>query len=131
MINKLLVVEGGTLRSYLGNYSDYLRKRQESEAIEEAPVTKSPEARAEWEDMKHKRRERQKHERRLRDLETEIERIEGRLQEIDDLLADEVVQVDWQRLAELGNEKTLLEGKLEELFPELEKVSAKIDKEDS
>ena len=120
IVNKLLVVSNQTIEEYLGNYSDYLARRTRREkavAVEKPPIKKEA---AEWEQLRQKRRDRQKRERERQRLEEEIHQTEGRLEEIDDLLLDETVQCDWQRLAELGDEKRLLEAQLDELYPQWE-----------
>jgi ATP-binding cassette subfamily F protein 3 len=120
IVNKLLVVEGHHIHVHLGNYSDYLARQSQQEKAaspEDRPVKKDVD---EWEQLRQKRRHRQKRERERRRLEDEIQRTEQRLQEIDDLLVDETVQCDWQRLAELGDEKKLLSTRLEELYPQWE-----------
>ncbi len=120
MVNKLLVVNNSTVEMHLGNYSDYLArraKRGKAVEIEDRPAKKEA---GEWEQLRQKRRDRQKRERERQRLENEIHQTEQRLQEIDDLLVDETVQCDWQRLAELGDEKKLLTVRLEELYPRWE-----------
>ncbi|MFC1475529.1 ABC-F family ATP-binding cassette domain-containing protein [Candidatus Zixiibacteriota bacterium] len=120
IVNKLLVVDNHTVGLHLGNYSAYLARRAQRESavdLESRPVKKEAD---EWEQLRQKRRDRQKHERERQRLEDEIHRTEERLQEIDDLLVDETVQCDWQRLAELGDEKKLLTSRLEDLYPRWE-----------
>jgi ATP-binding cassette subfamily F protein 3 len=117
IVNKLLVVNRHGLELHLGNYSEYLAHRTQQEknvVIEKQPVKKEND---EWEQLRQKRRDRQKREREQQRLEDEIHKTENRLEEIDDLLDDETVQCDWQRLAELGDEKKLLSARLDELYP--------------
>lgn len=120
IINKLMVVDGHTVEMHLGNYADYLarRNRQGKTAVRaDRPEKKEAD---EWEQLRQKRRDRQKRERDRQRLEEEIQRTEQRLMEIDDLLIDETVQCDWQLLAELGDEKKLLTARLEDLYPQWE-----------
>jgi len=122
IINKLLVVDNQTIEMHLGNYSDYLArktKREEPVSAAAEPVKKETD---DWEQLRQKRRERRKKEREKQKLDQEIQRIEERLAKIDDLLHDEKVQSDWQRLAELGDEQRLLESRLEELYPQWESL---------
>ena len=124
IINKLLVVRGHHVELNLGNYSEYLA-RMRGQQPSDTPETGGPSRPDdnEWERLRQKRRDRQKCERERQRLEEEIQRIETRLDTIDDLLADEYVQCDWQRLAELGDEKRLLESRLDELYPRWEQFA--------
>ena len=124
IINKLLIVRDQGVELHLGNYTDYLARRREAQAVA-APNAEEPVSQedSEWEQLRQKRRDRQRRERERQKLEVEIQQIEVRLDEIDDLLADEYVQCDWQRLAELGDEKKLLESRLDELYPRWEQFA--------
>jgi len=118
IVNKLLVVQDHKIELHLGNYTDYLARianRDKNTELTDQPVKKEV---AEWEQLRQKRRDRQKRERERQRLEEKIHKTETRLQDIDDLLVDETVQSDWQRLAELGDEKKLLTSQLEELYPQ-------------
>jgi len=120
IINKLLVLRDLKLEMYLGNYSDHLTRGETKETPVSETETAEKKENDDWERLRQKRRDRQKRERDFQKLEAEIHRREERLGEVDDLLADEYVQSDWQRLAELGDEKKLIEAQLEELYPRWE-----------
>ncbi len=127
IINKLLVVGKQTVSQYLGNYSEYLRR---GPALADKPAAKEPaEKQSEWEELRQKRRDRQKRDRERQRLENQIQQTEARLDKIDELLADEVVQSDWQRLAELGDEKKLLYAQLETLYPRWESFADNPDED--
>jgi ATP-binding cassette subfamily F protein 3 len=121
IINKLAVIRDQTLDLHLGTYSEYQERiARQGEDNDSQPEQAEKQSNTEWEQLRQQRRDRQKRERERNKLEQAIHRAEERLQEIDDLLVDETIQHDWQRLAELGDEKKLLTGQLEELYPQWE-----------
>jgi len=120
IINKLIVLKNGTVEMRLGNYSDYLTRKTERRVtvtVKQEPTKKEND---DWERLRQERRRRRKTERERQKLEEEIRRMEARHAEIEDLLEDETVQCDWKRLAELADEKKLLESRLAELYPRWE-----------
>ncbi len=124
IIDKLAVIKNQSITFHLGNYADYQdRLAQQDEPPETADTKPAKTGNVEWEQLRQQRRDRQKRERERERLEQAIHQTEDRLQEIDDLLVDETVQSDWQRLAELGDEKKLLTAHLEELYPQWEALA--------
>ncbi len=119
IITKLAVIQQQTIQVHLGNYAENRERIARQQEIPEPPEKQPAKTgSAEWEQLRQQRRDRQKRERERNRLEQAIHRTEERLQEIDDLLVEDTVQSDWQRLAELGDEKKHLTAELEELYPQ-------------
>jgi ATP-binding cassette subfamily F protein 3 len=71
----------------------------------------------EWEELKEKRRIRKRFEK----LEKVIYETEKKLEEIDIMLDDEIVQTDWERLNELQESRAELRKKLDSLMREYDR----------
>ncbi|MFH1892747.1 MAG: ABC-F family ATP-binding cassette domain-containing protein [Candidatus Zixiibacteriota bacterium] len=117
-VSKIFALENGSLRVIDGNYSEYVRLREAQDTairtetdIEERMIEK--EARLnEWKDLKEKRRVRKQFEK----LEDDIQKKEQKMLAILDMLEDESIQSDWERLAELQKSKQQIEAELDELL---------------
>ena len=55
-------------------------------------------------------------------METEIEKAENRIKELDELMFDPEISADSMKLSELYEEKSSLEEKLEELYEKWEEI---------
>lgn len=116
----LHVAEGGASIS-LGNYSEWAARRatvsiSESSRSETAPSK----AAQEWQERKAQRAEAQRLRRRREQLEDRIARIEERVEALEVELADESVAREWQRLADMTEERKALYNELDALYEELE-----------
>lgn len=117
-VSRIYAFEGYSLRLFLGNYSYYAgKKAEEMEALKtvsEEKLREKDERKNEWEQLKEKRRIRKQFEK----LESRILQTEDSISEIEDLLANEDVQRDWERLASLQESKARLASELEALYRE-------------
>ncbi len=117
-VNRIFVLESGSLRIFEGNYSEYAeaaaREAQVSETIafDDHREQEKKARLEEWKELKEKRRLRKQVER----LENDIYVTENRIKEIDALLEDESVQKDWEKLTELQETRCRLEEKLDDLI---------------
>lgn len=135
VVEKVLWVEGGTVRVFEGNYSEARRKMTAqarpapTPPAERTPPPPSAEekkpAAAFREEQKRRRRERGKVERRLRELEQEIAAFEARSTELHEELAKNP-SGDWERLHRLANEEQELRARLERRYAEWERVSERL-----
>jgi ATP-binding cassette subfamily F protein 3 len=114
---RLLVIEGGTLESHLGNYSDWRQRQKQTRAAEEVAAPKTvmappPSAAAkERSASKDKEREKRRLEKRVATLEEEIAVLEGKLAELRTRLSNAHAG-DWQKLHALVDEERSLDEAL-------------------
>lgn len=138
---RIMDLTGNTLVNYIGNYDYYLEKREELTKIyaPDAETERSggifgssssvrkPEAETEGKkDWKQQKEEQARERKRVNDLkrtEEEIQKLEMRDKEIDELLASPEVYSDVSRCVELNNEKFELSAKLEELYEKWEELA--------
>jgi ATP-binding cassette subfamily F protein 3 len=131
--SKVLEIEDGRLRTYLGNYSDYLWAKQReaeeadgSHAAAEAPASRrgprvrGPKPREQKRREAEERRRRSAAKRKAREerrrVEDEIASAERRQEEIEIALADPSVHADGERMKALVNEQRALRSKVDELY---------------
>ena len=123
--NRVLVMEGGRLKEYLGNYDDYQEKlRLLSQESQEQTQTKTKTAQRE-----EKRRERQAREAaqayraRVQNLETQIEEAEERLTKTELALADPELYLDPKKAQALNQKYTALKEEIERLYQEWDEAT--------
>ena len=138
---RIMDLTGNTLVNYIGNYDYYLEKREEltkiyaPDASNDRPagifgtassVTK-PEAETEgkkdWKQQKEEQARERKRQNDLKRTEEEIQKLEIRDKEIDELLASPEVYSDVSRCMDLNNEKFEISGKLETLYEKWEELA--------
>ncbi len=141
---RILDLRCGMLLNYIGNYDYYLEKKPEVEkkyfgfALED---TTSPAkggdrltnhkqpyggliaGKQDWLAKKEEQARERKRQNDLKKVESEIEKLEARDAELDEMLTDETVYSDPAKLMELNNEKTEIATRLEMLMEEWEKLS--------
>ncbi len=120
-VKKILAVEDLGLTEYRGNFSYYWRKKAEKkEMMQQQPSKKDvSKTKGEWEKLKDDRR----HQKKLQRIEEHIVLIEEKIEDIENMLIDPENSSDWEKLARLQKEKSILEDKLEELYLEYEKLN--------
>jgi ATP-binding cassette subfamily F protein 3 len=110
---RVWALENGALTDFRGSFSQYreyvarqqvFAKNEKTSVREKAPRRRPPNTA-----------------KRLERLEKDIEKAEERISELDALA--EVNGSDYQKLMEIGDEKTALEGELEELYRQWEELS--------
>ncbi len=110
--NKTLVVEGGEVSLYPGNYSEYRERKLRADLQPPAPATPTAEprkqSRSPEKDMRKLRQE-------VSSLESEIERTEARLEEVQNVLADPSLYNEYERYNALLEEYGELQGRVEDL----------------
>jgi ATP-binding cassette, subfamily F, member 3 len=141
---RLLVIEGSSVESHLGNYSDWRRRRREAEAAARAeasttaarsaippkdPVTTRKDARPTAVDAaarassKEKDRERRRLEKRIETIEGDIAKLESELVEVRATLASDHGR-DWQKLHALADRERQLDHLLARRMAEWESASS-------
>ena len=122
LVTKVIELKDGRLRVYEGNYTDYLRRRENAVAVPEppaagpstatdevsadgAPARKSKDQkRREAEARQRISGERKRLEKRIAEMESRIERLEARQTELETLMADPATYGDGDRVKQLQKE---------------------------
>lgn len=119
------------LLNYIGNYDYYLEKKSMVENLNlgdlSANQTKSIDSdtdnKLDWKSQKEEQAKLRKRQNDLKKTEDEIQKLEMRNDEIDDLLTKEEVFTDVKKLMDLNKEKKEIESRLEELMVLWEELS--------
>lgn len=127
---RILDLNNRTLTNYIGNYDYYLEKKQElsasvTESADTTSFVKEPESSAalDWKAQKEEQARLRKKENDLKKTEAEIEKLENRDSEINELMASPEICTDVAKLQELSKEKETITEKLSELYEKWEELS--------
>lgn len=126
---RILDLTGQAFVNYIGNYDYYLEKKDVVEAaffsvspnkasfppVSEAAISDAG-AKLDWKAQKEEQARIRKRQNELKKTEEAIHQLESRDSEINELLAQETVYTDVERLMELNKEKESISQKLEELY---------------
>ncbi len=130
---RVLELTGKKIIPYLGNYDDYLEKRDELNRIyltsseDEAASIAPAGGREDWKLQKEEKARARKKQNDLKRLEDNIHSREQRDAMIDELLSDEAVYTDVDRLIELNNEKESIRAELEGLYAQWEVLAEDVE----
>ena len=120
VVDKILVLNEDGVTEYLGNYDYYMAKKKESEEIAANIEEESEKTKTQLKEEKRKEREerekQKKNRNKIANTEKEIEEIENKIGELDELLCLEEVYSNPERSKEVSLEKANLEDKLAELY---------------
>lgn len=132
--SRILELTGNTLVNYIGNYDYYLTKKEEltriyapqaaektstglfGNAIASPAVTGESDVKRDWKQQKEEQARERKRQNDLKKTEEQIQTLETRDVELDELLAQPEVYSDAARYMELNNEKYEISQKLEKLY---------------
>ena len=127
---RILDLNNQILTNYIGNYDYYLEKKQElsasvTESADTTSFVKEPESSAalDWKAQKEEQARLRKKENDLKKTEAEIEKLENRDSEINELMASPEICTDVAKLQELSKEKETITEKLSELYEKWEELS--------
>ncbi len=130
---RILDLSNRTLTNYIGNYDYYLEKREtltSSASSNHASsltsfVSKNAETASalDWKAQKEEQARKRKQENHLKKTEQEIENLENRDKEINDLMASPDICTDVAKLQELSKEKEEIAKKLSSLYDKWEELS--------
>ncbi len=140
IVNKVLEVQPGYIRTYLGNVSYYLqKKKEEQEALKVDPTGEKAETESQTKELSRKEERRIEAEKRqakyqkvkplknkLEKTESRIEKLEQRKQEIEDAMADSGFYDDAERVKETTMEYDKLKAELVEVYSEWEDLALKV-----
>jgi ATP-binding cassette, subfamily F, member 3 len=125
IVNKVLEVRPGSVRTYLGNLSDYiLKKKQEHDQIdavaERTDTAPAIDAQATWQEQQKRRkilaREIRTAKKQLEEAEKKIQQIETRKKEIESLLADPEFYKKGEEVKIVSAEYKEVQNQLEHAF---------------
>jgi ATP-binding cassette, subfamily F, member 3 len=139
--NRIWLIEDGTIKSFLGNYSDMLRQRAKQQTMndgagEPTPAKPAPDPQPEAQPKPAERqrnaarasdraiREAQK---RLNAAERDVSRLEGRLNQISDELTRAGIDQDVEAVANLGREYEHIQEQLEAAYAAWNEATAALD----
>lgn len=130
---RILSLSNNNLYNYIGNYDYYLEKKTVVENINTTSVNSNSkmsnlggstsvesESKLDWKAAKEAEAARRKKQNAINKIEKEIETIENRISELDELMADPNTASDISKLMPLSNEKNELDEKLMELMEKWE-----------
>ena len=128
---RILDLTNRQLVNYIGNYDYYLEKHEEMTALyapekEAETVSTAPAAtdsRLNWQQQKELQAAKRKKENALKKVEEEIETLETRDSEIDELMALPENAVNVAKCVEFSKEKAAIAEKLEDLYTQWEELS--------
>ena len=119
-MDKILVLDENGITEYLGNYDYYMAKKKESEEINAVVEEESEKTKTQLKEEKRREREERERQKKNRNkivnTEKEIEQIETKISELDELLCLEEVYSNPERSKEVSQEKSNLEDRLAELY---------------
>ncbi|MBN9654661.1 ABC-F family ATP-binding cassette domain-containing protein [Halobacillus sp. GSS1] len=116
-------------RLFLGDYDYYVDKKreeyelqqiEEAERLQNEPKQQEVQQKNSFEEDKAAKREERKKNRRIAEIEEEIEQLEARLEENEELLCDPDIFQDHERSLEITEDNSQLQSKLEALMEEWE-----------
>ena len=118
--DKILVLNEDGITEYHGNYDYYMAKKKESEEMAIKVEDESEKTKTQLKEEKRREREerekQKKNRNKIANTEKEIEEIEIKIGELDELLCLEEVYSNPERSKEVSLEKANLEDKLAELY---------------
>jgi ATP-binding cassette subfamily F protein 3 len=120
-VNKIIAIEEGTIKVYLGNYSYYREKTQDS--VERAPKKGTdPDRIKEYADFKKLSQFKGRIKKELRSATSKIQDCEAALKKIEKEIDFNIPKTDWEKLTEAYSEKSRLEEMILELYERLEEL---------
>ena len=126
VVDKILVLDENGITEYLGNYDYYIEKKKQLEDIKNLSDVQNTTEKTKTQLKEEKRKERElkdtKKKKRVKreKIEKNIEEIENKISELDELLCTEEIYSNPEKSKEIINEKSSLEKELENLYTEWE-----------
>jgi ATP-binding cassette subfamily F protein 3 len=131
---RIWAIEVGAVKQYLGNYTDYQRqlgRRPETPAKEPERTKDAPDAKSEagQDQRQHARQPVQdgKVQKSLLQVEREIARLEGKLNELSDALTVAGIDADVDAVSRLGAEYERIQNELEASYGRWEELTAQFE----
>lgn len=132
---RILNLTNEVLVNYLGNYDYYMEKCRELTEVYASPkgdtssireaVPGESDVKLDWKQQKEEQARKRKLENELKRTEAEIEAVEGRIAELEELFAEPEIATDAVRLGELQREYEEAKSRAEELYAVWEELAEK------
>lgn len=125
IVNRILVLENGTISEYLGNYNDYIEKRKAQNLLEEAKnqpsenITKTA-LKEERRKEREERLKRKKYQAKINEIEDYIEELENRFDQLERELCNPELYENKDKMMEIQKEYNKIKASLEEALKEWE-----------
>jgi ATP-binding cassette subfamily F protein 3 len=119
VVSRVLWIDHERIEDYAGNFSDARAKRRGQEAVSKAEAGPT-DAQLAYEERKSIERERQRAKRRAQSIDTELNELEKKVEELTALLADPANANAWEKLSEMHREKDEKEERMLKLMEERE-----------
>lgn len=116
LADRILVLSKGGMTEYLGNYDYYLEKLTEPSVATETQAVKKEKPLNDWQLRKQQQSEERKRKTKITRAEQDIERLEGKVDELQTELAKEEVQSDYEQLMQLTQTLEEKQRELESLY---------------
>jgi len=119
VVNRIFELDDGRFYHYLGNYSEYIERKERRSGPSRKEKEDADERRASYKAFKEKSRQKSRYKKKLKMLAERIAESEKRLAELEkeELTVD---GADWERLAAIRNERKSLEDTILGLYLEKE-----------
>lgn len=130
LAEKIVVLQGGTLTEFLGDYSYYLEKRDQllpSAVSAQAAPKKITDNKLAYQAQKEEAANQRRLQNRLKKLEGQIVSLENEIADIDNQLANSAIADDYQQLTELTNRRTACEDTLNLTMEEWEECALQLE----
>jgi ATP-binding cassette subfamily F protein 3 len=140
IVNKVLEVKPGSLRTFLGNLSDYITKKKEereetAQKMEKAAAPLSPETQATWQEQQKNRksiaREVRAAKKKIGEAETMIHQLEKRKKEIEALLADPGLYKNGDKAKSISSEYKDVQIQIEKAYSQWSDLTRQFERVDS
>lgn len=123
VVNRVLHIDSGHVRSYPGNYSYF---REKTSVAEPEPVrtkeTKDTKSKTDYFAFKEQSRQKTRHKRAVLSTRSKIADLERELAELESGIAHGIPRHDWEKLQAASERKKAVEAELIELFVVLEEL---------
>ena len=125
LADRILVLTQNGVKEYLGNYDYYSEhlKDEQNAVSTQAGSTKKDKPQNDYFLKKQQQSDERKRKSRLKKAEEEIERLDGEIENVQNLLASDEVAADYEKLIELTKQLEALQKEQEEQYEIWEKLS--------
>ena len=137
LATRVIEVEYGNLESFIGNYDDYLFRKDQAESKTETPTSTAqappvaeesaeapkPLSKEERKRERERRKNKDKLERKIQKLELKIAEAESELEKSGWRLSDPEIYADAGKVAEIHSEQTETQNRINELYGEWERAN--------
>ena len=122
--NRIIYLENGSHLTYEGNYSEFWvnNKLKEESGVNKATTDNGGKQKYQEQKKENRKKERSNRKRSPQIIESEIENAEKRIAELDELLQQEDVFLDFEKTQQIDVEYKELSAKLEKLYEEWEEA---------